>query len=55
MPEDDIECKLFSVIFIDSLIVHGNKYYLKVYLGNCALYIGIKQMADYLDESLSND
>ena len=35
VPEDDIECKSFTVIFIDFLLVYKNKYYLQVYLGNC--------------------
>ena len=44
MPEDDKECKSFTVIFIDSLLVYENKYYLKVYLVNCAYKIVNKQM-----------
>ena len=36
VPEDDIECKSFIVISIDSLLVYENKYYLQVYLDNCA-------------------
>ena len=31
----------------DSLRVHKNKYYLQVYLDNCAYRIGNKQMTDY--------
>ena len=27
VPEDDIECESFTVIFIDSLLVYENKYY----------------------------
>ena len=34
--EDDIESESFTVISIDSLHVDENKYYLQVYLGNCA-------------------
>ena len=55
MPEDDIEWKSFTVISIDSLLVYDNKYYLQVYLDNCAYKIGIKQMTDYLDEYLFED
>ena len=36
VPEDDIKCKSFIVISIDSLLVYENKYYLQVYLDNCA-------------------
>ena len=32
MPQNDIECESFTVIFIDSLLVFENKYY----LNNCA-------------------
>ena len=36
VPEDDVECKSFTVTSIDSLFIHQNKYYLQVYLDNCA-------------------
>ena len=36
VPKDDIESKSFEVICIDSLLVYENKYYLQVYLDNCA-------------------
>ena len=39
VPEDDIECKSFTAISIDSLLVYQNKYYLQVYLDNCAYKI----------------
>ena len=39
MRENDIECGTFTVISIDSLLVHENKYYLQVYLGNCVYKI----------------
>ena len=55
MPEDDIEWKSFTVISIDFLLVYDNKYYLQVYLDNCAYKIVIKQMTDYLDEYLFED
>ena len=55
MPKDDIECEFFTVIFIDSLRVYDKKYYLQVYLDNCAYNIVNKQMADYLDENLFED
>ena len=55
VPEDDIECKSFTVISIDSLLVYKNKYYLQVYLHNCAYKIANKQIADYLDNNVFED
>ena len=52
VPEDDIECKCFTVVSIDSLLVYENKYYLQIYLDNCAYKTVNKHMADYLDENL---
>ena len=54
-PEDDIECESFTIIYIDSLLVYENKYYLQVYFGNCAHKIVNKQMTDYLDDNLFED
>ena len=51
VPEDDIECESFTIISIDSLLVYDSKYYLQVYLDNCAYKIVNKQMTDYLDEN----
>ena len=53
--EDDIECEYFTVISIDSFLVYDKKYYMQVYLDNCAYEIVNKQMADYLDENLIED
>ena len=55
VPEDDVKCECFTVISIDSLLVYGKKYYLQVYLGNCANKTVNKQMTDYLDGNLSQD
>ena len=55
VPEDDKECESFTVISIDSLLVYDNKYYLQVYLDNCAYKTNCavnKQMTDYLGENL---
>ena len=41
--EDDIECEPFTVISTDSLILYKTKYYLQVYLYNCAYKIAKKQ------------
>ena len=49
VPEDYIEYESFTVISIDSLLIYENKYYLQIYLDNCAYKIVNKQMTDYLD------
>ena len=51
MPRDDIECDYFTVIYVGSLLVYQNKYYLQVYLENCDEIID-KQTTDYLDDNL---
>ena len=43
IPEDDIEHESFTVITTDSLLVYKIKYYLQVYLDNCAYKIANKQ------------
>ena len=50
--EDDIECKSFAVIYIDSLLVYKSKYYLQIYLDNCAYKVVDKQMIDCLRDNL---
>ena len=50
VSEDDTECESFTVISIYSLLVYENKYYLQVYLDNCAYKFVNKQMTDYLDD-----
>ena len=55
MPEDDIECKYFTAISIDSLLVYDKRYYLQVYLDNCAYKTLNKRMTDYLDENPFED
>ena len=55
MLEDDIECKSFAVISIDSLLVYESKYYLQVYLDNCTYNTVSKQITYYLDENLFED
>ena len=55
MSEDDTECESFTLISIDSLLIYENKYYLQVYLNNCAYEIVDKQMKDCLDENLFED
>ena len=46
MAEDETECESFTNLSIDSLLVYENKYYLQVYLNNCAYKIADKQMVD---------
>ena len=52
MPEDDIENESFTLISTDSLLVYKSKYYLQVYLDNCAYEIVDKRMIDYLGDNL---
>ena len=52
VTEDGVECESFTIISIDPLLVYENKYYLQVYLDNCAYKIVDKQGIDYLDENL---
>ena len=51
MPEHDIECESFTVIYIVSSLVYGSKYYLQVHLENCAYRFANKQITNYLDMS----
>ena len=53
VPEGGVECESFFIIFIDSLLVYGNKYYLQVYLHNCTYKIVNIQMIGYLDDNFS--
>ena len=55
VSEDNIECKYFTVISIDSLLVYESKYYLQTYLDNRAYKIVNKEMTDYLDETVFED
>ena len=42
VPKYAMECEYFSVISIDSLFVYESKYYVQVYLDNCAYKIANK-------------
>ena len=42
VPKYAMECEYFSVISIDSLLVYESKYYVQVYLDNCAYKIANK-------------
>ena len=50
VPEDHTGCGIFYSRFY--LLVYKNKYYLQVYLDNCAYKIANKQMKDYLNDNL---
>ena len=52
VPKDGAECESFTIISIDSLLFYENKYYLQVYLDNCAYTIVSTEMIDYLDDNL---
>ena len=52
VPEDSVEYKSYTIISVDFLLIYKNKYYLQVYLNNCAYKIIDKQMRDNLDENL---
>ena len=52
MPEVDIESESFTVTSVDLFLVYENKYYLQVYLDNCAYKIVDKKIIDYLDNNL---
>ena len=47
-PGDDIECEYLTVISILSLLVYDKKYYLQIYLENCAYKIVNTQINDRL-------
>ena len=56
MPEDDIECKPFTIISIDSLLVYDKKILsASKYLDNFAYNIVNNEMADYLDQNVFED
>ena len=48
LSEYGVECESFTIIFIDSLLVYGNKYYVQVYLDNCAYKILNTEIVDCL-------
>ena len=51
VPEDDIDFKSFTAISVDSLLFYENKYYLQVYLNNCAFKIVDRRMIVYTGEN----
>ena len=47
-----LRLQYFTVISIGSSLVYKNKYFLQLYLDNCAYKIVDKQMIDYLGDNL---
>ena len=52
-PEDDMESESFTVISVDFLLLHKNKYYLQMHLDNCAGKTVDQEMLDYLEDNIS--
>ena len=52
VPGDEIKCETFTLISIRFLLIYENKYYLQVYLDNCAYKVGSKQIVDIINDVL---
>ena len=52
---NNVESEFFTIISIDSLLVHESKCYLHVYLDNCDFKIVDKQIIDYLNNLFDSD
>ena len=52
VSEVGVERQSFTIISIDSLFVYENKYYLQIYLDNCAYKIANIDMLHYVDDNL---
>ena len=52
MSEDGVECESLLQSFLSIIYLFMKKYYLQVYLRNCAYKIVDTQMVDYLDDIL---
>ena len=55
VPEDDIECKSFTAICVDSLLAYDKKCYLQVYFDNFAYKVVNRQITNYLNAKLFED
>ena len=53
VPEIGVIGELFTVFSIDSLLLYEKKYYLQVYLDNCAYKIVNTELIDYHEDKLS--
>ena len=47
-----MESESFTVISVDFLLLHKNKYYLQMHLDNCAGKIVDQEMLDYLEDNI---
>ena len=52
LPNEGVECKLFTIISIDSLLVSRKEYCLQVYFDNCVHKLINTEMVDYFDDNL---
>ena len=52
VEEDGVECESFTITSDDSWRVYENKYYLQVYLDNCAHKIMDKQITYYFGDNI---
>ena len=50
--EDGVKFEYFAIISVGSLLVYKNKYYLQVYLNNCAYEIVNTVMIDHFDDNI---
>ena len=48
VPKDRVQYEPFTIIYIDLLLVYESKYYLQIYLDNCANKIIDRQMIIFL-------
>ena len=55
VPEDDIECKSFTAICVDSLLAYYKKCYLQVYFDNFAYKVVNRQITNDLNAKLFED
>ena len=52
VPEYCVECKSFTIISIDYLLVYESKYHVEVYLYKCAYETINTEILDNLDDNL---
>ena len=49
---DGVKCECRTIISVNFLLVYDNKFYLQLYLDNCAYKVVDKQKTGYLDGNL---
>ena len=52
MSVDGAKCECRTIISVNFLLVYDNKFYLQLYLNNCAYKVVGKQKTGYLDGNL---